>query len=820
MVDWSTLHSASASAWAPRRISMPTYPFQGERHWLADATAAEPDQAAVPGHLHPLVHVNSSTLHGQRFTSVYTGEEFFLRDHQVRGRPVLSGAACLELARAAVAASVDEPYRVSGIRNVAWTRPVTLHEPGLTVQVRLRPEQDGEVGFTILSPGDPATGTADTVHSEGVVHVTAQPLAADTDVRVDLPRLRETCSTPGPDADALYASAEARGISYGPGHQGVQQLWTGAGQALARIGLPQAVRDTQHAYGLHPSTLDAGLQACAGLLSGAAGEEPQLPFALDEVEILGPCPPEAWAWVRDSAGHEGAGLRRLDIDICDDEGRVRVRLKGVALRAHPVATTARELFAAPHWVTAVPAPATAPAPEGLVLVVELPDVAAALEAQGTVRVVRLSSGAPDVGRRYTDYALQVFDEVKRLLAAPAHHPVRVQLLAPAVDASLWTGLAAVVRSAGLENPRLLGQMVLVGPGGHPGARRVPGHGGPRGSHGLRGAVPRWPPRGPEVARGGRPPPVGGGTLEGRGRVPGHRGRRRSGHGLRPGHRPADPWRPHRDRRPFAPRRGQGHAAGTTAPARRGGGLRTGRRGGQGRRREARPGDEGAVRSDRRRPARRRLHQRRVRHQEGRGRLRPGAGTEGRRTGAPGRGHAGRGARLPDHVLLGRGGPGQCRTERLRGRERVHGRLRLPPQRAGGPGRAAGEDTVGRLAPVGRRRDAGRRADGTRAARALRPGAVAGRGRAARPVPGPGFALRPGDGAVGRSPEDRADPPQRTPRERPGAPAHAVAGRRGFPRDDQEDGGRSRRAWTRRPRSRPWPTSNGSCPRSSTCPPTG
>ncbi|MFJ6851027.1 SDR family NAD(P)-dependent oxidoreductase [Streptomyces sp. NPDC091271] len=470
VVDWSTLHSATAAESAPRRISMPTYPFQGERHWLADATAAVPGQAAAPAQIHPLVHVNSSTLHGQRFTSVYTGEEFFLRDHQVRGRPVLSGAACLELARAAVAASVDEPYRVSGIRNVAWTRPVTLHEPSLSVQVRLRPEQDGEVGFAILSPGDPATATGDTVHSEGVVHVTAQPVAADTDVRVDLPRLRDTCSTPGPDADALYAAAEARGISYGPGHQGVQQLWTGAGQVLARIALPPAVRDTQHAYGLHPSTVDAALQACAGLLSGAAGaEQLQLPFALDEAEILGPCPPEAWAWVRDSAGREGAGLRRLDIDICDDEGRVWVRLKGVALRAHPVATTARELFAAPHWVTAAPAPTVtpvstvAPASEGLVLVVDLPDVAAALEAQGTARVVRLSSGATDVGRRYTDYALQVFDEVKRLLGAPAHHPVRVQLLAPAVEASLWTGLAAIVKSAGLENPRLLGQLVLVDP---------------------------------------------------------------------------------------------------------------------------------------------------------------------------------------------------------------------------------------------------------------------------------------------------------------------------------------------------------------------
>ncbi|MFE9722738.1 SDR family NAD(P)-dependent oxidoreductase [Streptomyces sp. NPDC005794] len=460
VVDWTKLHDASGAA--PRRISMPTYPFQGERHWLAGGSATEQGQAAGPAHLHPLLHVNTSTLHGQRFTSVYTGEEFFLRDHQVRGKPVLSGAACLELARAAVAASLDEPYRVSSIRNVVWTRPVTLHEPGLTVQVRLRPEVHGEVGFEILSPGDPAAGTADAVHSEGVVHVTSHPATVDPDVRVDLLRLRDACPTPGPDADELYATAESRGISYGPGHRGIQRLWTGAGQVLARIELPSAVRDTRDAYGLHPSTLDSSLQACAGLLSVAAGEEPLLlPFALDEAEILGPCPPEAWAWLRDSADREGDALRRLDIDVCDDDGRVCVRLKGVALRAHTAATTTRELFAAPHWVAADPAPATAPAPEGLVLVVELPEVAAALEAQDATRVVRLTSHATDVGRRYTDYALQVFAEVKRLLGEPAHHPVRVQLVAPAVEASLWTGLAAVLKSAGLENPRLLGQMVLV-----------------------------------------------------------------------------------------------------------------------------------------------------------------------------------------------------------------------------------------------------------------------------------------------------------------------------------------------------------------------
>ncbi|MFH9613919.1 SDR family NAD(P)-dependent oxidoreductase [Streptomyces pratensis] len=460
VVDWSKLRDASE--YAPRRISMPTYPFQGERHWPAGVTATGQSRADRPAQLHPLLHVNTSTLHGQRFTSVFTGEEFFLRDHQVRGRPVLSGAACLELARAAVAASLDEPYRVSSIRNVVWTRPVTLHEPGLTVQVRLRPEKDGEVGFEILGPGDTAAGTAGTVHSEGVVHVTTRPAAADAGGHVDLPLLRDVCRTPGPEADELYATAEALGMGYGPGHRGIQRLWTGEGQVLARIALPAAVRDTRDAYGLHPSTVDAALQACAGLLSGADGEDAlPLPFALDEAEILGPCPSEVWAWVRDGAGEEGDGPRRIDIDVCDDDGRVSVRLRGVALRARTTATATRELFAAPHWVVSDPVPATVPAPEGLVLVVELPEVAAALEASDTTRVVRVTSDATDVGRRYTDYALHVFDEVKRLLGEPAHHPVRVQLVAPAVESPLWTGLAAILKSAALENPRLLGQMVLV-----------------------------------------------------------------------------------------------------------------------------------------------------------------------------------------------------------------------------------------------------------------------------------------------------------------------------------------------------------------------
>lgn len=47
--------------------------------------------------LHPLLHRNTSDFSEQRFSSTFTGQEFFLKDHVVNGRKVLSGAACLEM---------------------------------------------------------------------------------------------------------------------------------------------------------------------------------------------------------------------------------------------------------------------------------------------------------------------------------------------------------------------------------------------------------------------------------------------------------------------------------------------------------------------------------------------------------------------------------------------------------------------------------------------------------------------------------------------------------------------------------------------------
>src|SRR5213080_3551855 len=85
--------------------------------------------------LHPLLHRNTSDLSEQRYGSTFTGEEFFLADHQVVGegqrcQKVLPGVAYLEMARAAV----EQAWRhrpetsILELHNTVWAQPMVVQQ--------------------------------------------------------------------------------------------------------------------------------------------------------------------------------------------------------------------------------------------------------------------------------------------------------------------------------------------------------------------------------------------------------------------------------------------------------------------------------------------------------------------------------------------------------------------------------------------------------------------------------------------------------------------------------------------------------------------
>ena len=96
-VNWDTLvrqrvADARPEEDRPRRISLPTYPFAKERYW-AHIPSQVVSPATPPATLHPLLHRNTSDLAEQRFSSTFSGREFFLADHVVRGQKILPAVA-------------------------------------------------------------------------------------------------------------------------------------------------------------------------------------------------------------------------------------------------------------------------------------------------------------------------------------------------------------------------------------------------------------------------------------------------------------------------------------------------------------------------------------------------------------------------------------------------------------------------------------------------------------------------------------------------------------------------------------------------------
>ncbi len=115
----------------PRIGNLPGYPFARQTYWASDRLQGELESrnSAEGEKLHPLLHANTSTFTAQRFTSVFSGHEPFFADHIVNGKPVLPGAAALEMARAAVTlAAEDLPGGKAGVRlkQIVWLRPVTV----------------------------------------------------------------------------------------------------------------------------------------------------------------------------------------------------------------------------------------------------------------------------------------------------------------------------------------------------------------------------------------------------------------------------------------------------------------------------------------------------------------------------------------------------------------------------------------------------------------------------------------------------------------------------------------------------------------------
>ncbi|MFB7391621.1 SDR family NAD(P)-dependent oxidoreductase [Streptomyces sp. NPDC056191] len=235
-------------------VELPTYPFEGRRHWLTppsggtDVSAAGLDTTAHPllPAAVPLAEDAGTALTG----TLSLRTQPWLADHTVLGTVLLPGTAFVELA-----VQAGDRTGCPDIEELVLQAPLVLPADG-TVRIQVvvgAPDADGRRPVAVHA-ADSGERPEWTCHARG----TLAPAADAT------PPTEPADPWPPAGADAVpvddaYAHLDALGFGYGPAFRGLRRLWRLGDDLYADVELDRAFTPDADAYGLHPALLDAAL---------------------------------------------------------------------------------------------------------------------------------------------------------------------------------------------------------------------------------------------------------------------------------------------------------------------------------------------------------------------------------------------------------------------------------------------------------------------------------------------------------------------------------------------------------------------------------
>jgi acyl transferase domain-containing protein/acyl carrier protein len=348
----------------PRPVALPSYPWQRSRHWL-DASAHAAPGRPRDARAHPLLGhgLTSSVQQGVRFWESELSLQLlpYLGEHAVDERPILPGAAYLEMALAAAGQAFG--------RGTVTLEDVTLHETmelpetaPLTVQLAMSETRPGSGSFRVSSRAAPASGGTSvwTLHASGTVHVEAGGSLPPTEHR-DLGAIRARCPEHVP-GEAHYAALQARRLRHGTAFASIIEVRRSSSEALACIRSPEGRAFDGRSHRIDPALLDSALQASLATLAGYPSPHdsaPVVPTGWRTVRVHG-IPDhsgELWSHASLRASDSAAGETEVDLALLDTSGRVLVEVLGLRMkRLGPAAGTAESVLAL-EWR---PTPAEAP----------------------------------------------------------------------------------------------------------------------------------------------------------------------------------------------------------------------------------------------------------------------------------------------------------------------------------------------------------------------------------------------------------------------------------------------------------------------------
>jgi len=268
-VDWPALTQGG------RRVALPGYAFQRERHWLDRSRALQ--RSAVPGLIglrHPLLTAALPLADSDAY--LFTGqlsaaEQPWLGGHDVYGHRLVPAAALLELAlRAAQHAGMPQ------LEELSLHAPLQLPERGVvSLQLAIGQPVDGRRSLAlharVETGGTPASWTQ---------HATGTLTAATSRTR-SAPHSWPPAGAESIDLSDFFDHLAQAGVHYADELRGLRAAYRVGEEVYAELELSEALAPSAGDYAVHPALLTAALHP----LALCAGATPGAPFSFSGVAL-------------------------------------------------------------------------------------------------------------------------------------------------------------------------------------------------------------------------------------------------------------------------------------------------------------------------------------------------------------------------------------------------------------------------------------------------------------------------------------------------------------------------------------------------------
>lgn len=320
-LDWVNWYTSGV----PMRMHLPTYPFLSKRFDLPRSVVTPEDYADSKP---TMIHENTSSLYRQSYSSRFSGNESYIRDHKINGIGVLPGVAYIEMIREALISALeikDTKDRLS-LRDIVWIEPIKAQGQTIEIETCIEVEEDC-IGFFIRELAKDFSS----IKCTGKAHI----FSADTCRSIDIDQLREKSRPYYKTAAQFYQDFDVLGVHYGPAQKAVSEIYVNQTQVLARLEMSGNIPLDQSKLTLHPSIMDAAFQCTLVALelqlerSGATVSFAHVPFSVSSIDIYEATEEDVWAWVRPANNLDLC----YDISLVSAKGRLLVEVKGLTLRA-------------------------------------------------------------------------------------------------------------------------------------------------------------------------------------------------------------------------------------------------------------------------------------------------------------------------------------------------------------------------------------------------------------------------------------------------------------------------------------------------------